>query len=122
MTRIRTIIAAVCAAALMAPVAAFAHAHLDHAQPAAGSTVKTPPQDVTLSFTEAVEPKFSSIVVRDAHDAVVTDGVAQAMPGNTAQLRIGLKPLAAGTYTVEWRVLSVDTHRTHGDFTFTVEP
>jgi hypothetical protein len=28
--------------------------------------------------------------------------------------------LPAGTYTVKWHVLSVDTHTTEGDFTFHV--
>ncbi|MSP32816.1 MAG: hypothetical protein EXR03_08360 [Pseudolabrys sp.] len=29
---------------------------------------------------------------------------------------------AAGTYKVIWRVLSVDTHRSQGNFTFRVGP
>jgi len=37
-------------------------------------------------------------------------------------LRVALKPLPAGTYKVIWRVLSVDTHRTNGSFTFRVGP
>jgi len=37
-------------------------------------------------------------------------------------LRVSLPPLAAGTYKVIWRVLSVDTHVTEGDFTFRLAP
>ena len=37
-------------------------------------------------------------------------------------LRASLKPLAAGTYKVVWRVVSVDTHVTNGDFRFTMAP
>ncbi len=37
-------------------------------------------------------------------------------------LHASLKPLAAGTYKVVWRVVSVDTHITNGDFTFKVAP
>ena len=111
-----------CALALMTPVAAFAHAQLNHASPAAGSTVKAAPKEVTLSFTEAVEPKFSSIEVRDARGTAMQSAAAQGVAGNTAQLRVGLKPLPPGTYTVEWRVLSVDTHRSQGRFTFAVRP
>lgn len=118
----RTILAIACAGALLTPAAALAHAHLDHAVPAVGSTVKTAPKEVMLWFTEAVEPKFSSIEVRDAHGAAMQSGMAQGVPDNTAQLRVALKPLTAGTYTVKWRALSVDTHRTQGDFTFTVAP
>ena len=121
MTR-KLILALAGAAALALPVAAFAHAHLDHANPAAGGTVKSPPKEVTLSFTEAVEPKFSSIVVQDAKGAAMQSGTAQGVAGNTAQLRVGVKPLPPGTYTVEWRVMSVDTHRSQGRFTFTVAP
>jgi methionine-rich copper-binding protein CopC len=101
---------------------AKAHAQLDRANPPVGSTVKTAPKDVTLWFTEAIEPKFSSIEVRDAQGAAVQSGAAQGVPGNTAQLRVSVKPLKPGTYTVKWRALSVDTHRTQGDFTFKVEP
>jgi copper resistance protein C len=35
-------------------------------------------------------------------------------------MRVGLKPLSPGTYRVRWHVLSVDTHRTEGSFTFHV--
>jgi methionine-rich copper-binding protein CopC len=121
-TRIGTLIALACAAVLAAPAAALAHAQLDHANPAAGSTVKPAPKDVTLSFTEAVEPKFSSIEVRDAKGAAMQNGAVRRVSGNTAQLRVEVKPLPPGTYTVHWRVLSVDTHRTKGSFTFTVGP
>ncbi len=38
------------------------------------------------------------------------------------ELRVPLKTLPPGTYLVSWRVLSVDTHRTQGSFTFKVGP
>jgi methionine-rich copper-binding protein CopC len=31
-----------------------------------------------------------------------------------------VKALASGVYQVQWRVISVDTHRTRGNFSFTV--
>jgi|SRR6185312_8552229 len=104
------------------PVAAFAHAHLDHAIPAVGSTVAQSPKEVSLWFTEALEAKFSTIVVRDAQGAAVQAGPAALASGNAAQLSVPLKSLKPGTYKVIWRVLSVDTHRTQGDFTFRVGP
>jgi methionine-rich copper-binding protein CopC len=33
---------------------------------------------------------------------------------------IDLKPLGAGSYTIEWQVLSIDTHATEGVLRFTV--
>ncbi|HVO93729.1 MAG TPA: copper homeostasis periplasmic binding protein CopC [Terriglobales bacterium] len=98
---------------------AQAHAHLDHASPAVGSTVAAP-KSVTLWFTESLEPAFSTIEVRDAKGAAMQAGKATVDPGNHAELHVPLKSLPPGTYKVIWRVLSVDTHRTQGDFTFTV--
>lgn len=119
----RTAIIAFGALALLAGAPkAHAHAQLDHASPAVGSTVKAAPKDVTLWFTEALEPKFSSIEVRDARGAAMQNGTAHGVAGNTAGLAVAVKPLPPGTYTVKWKALSVDTHRTQGDFTFKVGP
>ena len=101
----------------MLPQAASAHAHLDHAVPAVGSTVPTPPQDVTLTFTQNLEAAFSSANVTDASGARVDQGEAK-ISGNTMQ--IGLKALTAGTYTVHWQAVSVDTHKTEGTFNFSI--
>jgi methionine-rich copper-binding protein CopC len=49
-------------------------------------------------------------------------GKASVDRGNRTQLRVPLKLLPPGTYKVMWRVLSVDTHRTQGDFTFRIGP
>ena len=107
---------------VLVPGAALAHAHLDHAQPAANAKVTAAPAEVSLWFTEAVEPTFSSIVVQDANGTAVQDGKTTGDPDNTAVLKVKLKALAPGAYKVMWKVLSVDTHRTQGSFTFTVAP
>jgi methionine-rich copper-binding protein CopC len=101
---------------------ARAHAFLDRAEPRVGSTVKTPPAQATLWFTEALEPAFSTVQVLDAGGRRVDRGDIQVDASNSTVLRVSLPPLAAGTYKVVWRVLSVDTHVTEGDFTFRVEP
>lgn len=104
------------------PGAALAHAHLDHAQPAVDAKVAQAPSEVSLWFTEAVEPKFSSIVVQDAKGTAVQNGKATGAADNAAVLKVKLKALQAGAYKVMWKVLSVDTHRSQGSFTFTVAP
>jgi copper resistance protein C len=110
--------------ALMAiglPSAALAHATLDNAMPPVGSSLATAPREVVLSFTQDLESAFSTIEVRNEAGAVVSNGKAQLGKQHT-QLRVPLKALPPGTYKVIWRVLSVDTHRTQGDFTFRVGP
>ena len=96
---------------------AQAHAFLDHAEPRVGSTVQSAPHELSLSFTEELEPAFSTVEVRDANGARVDQGKAQ-ISGNT--MRVGLKSLPPGTYRVRWQALSVDTHKTEGSFTFHV--
>jgi len=102
---------------LLGTAPASAHAFLDRAEPRVGNTVRTAPHDVTCWFTQNLEPAFSSMVVRDASGAQVSVGRASAS-GNV--LRAALKPLPPGVYKVFWRVLSVDTHTTEGDFSFRV--
>ena len=97
--------------------AASAHAHLDHSVPAVGSTVTTAPQEVTLTFTQDLEAAFSSVEVTDPSGARVDQGEAK-ISGNTMQIE--LKTIVPGTYTVHWHAVSVDTHKTQGDFSFSV--
>jgi len=99
---------------------AFAHAFLDRAQPAVGSTVRQPPAEVRIWFTEAVEPAFSTIAVLDAQGQHVEKGKATLDPGNRTLLEVSVPALPPGRYKVVWRVISVDTHRTEGSFTFSV--
>jgi methionine-rich copper-binding protein CopC len=95
---------------------------LDHASPPVGSSQGAAPREVVLWFTEQLEPAFSTIEVRNANGAVVSSGKASVDPKQRTQLRVPLKSLGPGTYKVIWRVLSVDTHRTQGNFTFRVGP
>lgn len=98
-------------------VAAHAHAFLEHASPLVGSTVASAPREVSLTFTQNLEAAFSSVQVTDANGARIDQGKAQ-VSGNT--MRVGLKSISQGTYRVRWQALSVDTHKTEGNFTFRV--
>jgi methionine-rich copper-binding protein CopC len=105
---------------LMVPAPIWAHAFLDHSDPAVGSTVPTAPAALHIWFTQELEPAFTWVQVTDKSGASVNDGPATIDPGNNQEMDVKLKPLAAGTYTVKWHALSVDTHTTEGDFTFQV--
>ena len=88
--------------------------------PAVGSTVSAAPTQVTITFTEGVEPAFSKLVVQDASGASVNAGPIHRVGTDTYQLAAPLKKVGAGTYKVIWHAVSVDTHKTSGTFTFTV--
>ena len=99
--------------------AAFAHAHLEQSTPAADSTVNTADQ-LRLVFTEGVEQAFTKVVV--THDqAPVALSSIKTEPANKKVLIVTpAKPLPAGTYHVKWNAVSVDTHKSAGDYSFTV--
>ena len=119
MTPSRILAAALALAVLLvAPAAIGAHAFLDHADPAVGSTVPKSPAMIHLWFTQQLESAFSSATVTDKSGSSVSNGASAIDPGNSSELDVKLNQLPAGTYTVKWRVLSVDTHTTEGDFKF----
>lgn len=107
-------------ASLISP-AALAHAFLDKASPPVGSQVPVSPPSVTLTYSEPVEPVFSTIHVTDPNGVRMDEGKPVSHDNGRALL-VGLKKLPPGIYTVEWHITSVDTHKTEGHFTFTVKP
>jgi copper resistance protein C len=102
---------------LIATGEASAHAFLDHAEPRVGNKVATAPREVTLWFTQKLEPAFSSIAVTNAAGQRVDTGKPRV---SGSQMSVSLRAGGAGTYRVKWHVLSVDTHTTDGDFSFQV--
>jgi len=116
----KNIIVLTAAACLIGQVA-FAHAFLDRASPPVGSEVAGSPPALNLTYTEPVEPLFSTVHVTDATGARVDEGKPTPLDDGRI-LSVKLKPLPPGIYAVEWHVTSVDTHKTEGHFTFIVKP
>ena len=100
---------------------AWAHAFLDHADPKVGAAVTNSPAEIKIWFTQHVEPAFSSIQVRDAQGREVDKKDSHLDPKDKSLLVVSVPKLPAGIYTVTWRVVSVDTHKTQGHFEFTVK-
>jgi hypothetical protein len=107
-------------AMLSAASPAFAHAFLERASPPVGSEVGASPPELSLTFTEGVEPLFSTIEVRNPTGVPVTTSKPQGASDTKRRLAIELPKLPHGTYTVIWHVTSVDTHKTEGKYQFTV--
>jgi hypothetical protein len=97
-----------------------AHAFLKDANPGVGSTTQTSPSEVQIRFTENIEPAVSSIQVLDASGTQVDKRDLHLDRSDHALLHVSLPQLGVGTYKVVWRVVSVDTHVTNGNFTFRV--
>jgi len=108
--------------ALIGAAEAEAHALLDRTDPRAGSTLRTPPREIRLRFTEALEPARSRIQVMSEDGRRVDRGAARADASAPTLFRVSLPPLPPGSYRVGWRVVSVDSHVSEGSFSFHVAP
>ena len=122
MRRVVLITFAAAAASLVLPAAAWAHAALLQTTPVASRIVNTPPKQVLLRYSEAVEPRFAIVSVTNAAGDKETTGAPSRSPANADTLVVPLKKLAEGWYLVYWRVISVDGHPVRGAFTFAVGP
>ncbi len=106
---------------ILASVDAGAHAYPDHADPKVGSTVNVSPGRVRIWFDSALEPAFSTIMVHNANNEMVDKRDGHVDPDDPTLLEVNLPPLPPGIYRVFWNVVARDTHRTSGNFTFTIK-
>ena len=103
---------------LLAAAPVLAHAEFVSSDPADGAVLATPPQTVTLTFSEGLDSAKSSI------ELVGPDGstVATAKPAGDGDVTMTLGGLAltAGSYSVKWTSVSLDTDILRGTVSFTV--
>jgi methionine-rich copper-binding protein CopC len=97
---------------------AWAHAQLTFADPAKDLTLSVAPAAVTLGFNERLRPDFTTIVVSDPARQRVAAAPAAVEDKRATVTLTGT--LSNGTYTVAYRVVSVDGHTVQGSYPFTV--
>jgi methionine-rich copper-binding protein CopC len=102
------------------PGAVRGHAYPIIVVPPDGATLRQPPREIRIQFTEGIELEFSTIVVKGVDGEIFSQGKLRRIADDI--VAIDLKPLRPGAYRVEWQVLSVDTHVTDGVLRFTVAP
>jgi copper transport protein len=109
-----------CAWLVLTCAPALAHANLVEASPAPGGEVSKPPEQVELRFNEPVDAEFDPVVVRAADGARVDAHDAHVDPEDARVVLANLKKLPEGSYTVKWRVTSIDGHVVEGRYDFAV--
>jgi len=116
----RTLAALVGLSALALATQASAHAHLLASNPAADAAVAAPKQ-LTLQFSEKLQPKFSGLTVTmpQMNDMATPVKVTVSKDG-MGLVATPSEPLSAGVYKVDWHAVTADTHRVTGAYTFTV--
>lgn len=114
-------------AALIAPLPAFAHPKLITATPAPNSGT-APTARLQLAFSERLVAQFSGadVVMIEMPGMKMRAPMKMAVKASLAEdgktLVLTLqKPLAKGNYRVDWRVVSTDTHRVQGNYSFKVQ-
>ena len=108
------------AATLTAPLAA-AHIAIKQTTPAADAMLAVAPPEILLTFTEKIEPAFSSASLKDARGADISAAKSRVDASDPATLRLAPPTLTPGVYGVQWTAVGRDGHRRTGDFKFTVK-
>jgi copper resistance protein C len=106
-------------AALAGPSAALAHAELDTMTPGDASTVTEAPPEIVATFTEALDPSKSSIVLVTAAGAEVASG-GEVASDDPKKMTLTLPTLEPGAYEIRWTSASAeDGDLDRGRTTFT---
>jgi methionine-rich copper-binding protein CopC len=107
-------------AVLASPLLAHAHAILVRSSPSSRATLGQSPERIDLWFNERLEAAYSTVSVWDAGGVQVDGRNVTVDATDPRQLVVSLPPLRPATYTVRYRVLSVDGHVVEGRFNFTI--
>jgi copper transport protein len=98
------------------PPAAFAHANLIKTYPTYREHAQAAPRSVSLRFDQPVQAEVNAIEVKNAFGKTVS----RRARATDRDVRVRLRRLDRGAYTVRWHVLSQDGHVVSGVFTFGV--
>ena len=104
---------------LLWPLAAAAHAHLQQAQPADGSTVGSAPSEFTLQFSEPA--RLTALSVQKSGQSQAQP-ITPLPPAASARIVVPAPHLAPGVYELHYRVISADSHVMAGSVHFTIAP
>ena len=117
----------VAASAILASTAAFAHPKLLSSTPADKAEVAAPAK-IELKFSESLSTQFSGANLlmtempgMSGQDAMKVAANVSAGDDPKTMVITPAKPLMTGTYKVEWRAVSSDTHPMTGNISFKVK-
>lgn len=103
-----------------APLPAIAHTELISSNPEAGSTT-TDVSDIALTFGEEVVPDYTTLTLTDASGTPLNLSVPTVDATHTiVSAHVVSAPLADGTYSVAYYVVSIDGHPVEGNVGFSV--
>jgi copper resistance protein C len=96
--------------------AASAHATRVATDPVENTELSQAPQKVSATFNETLQPQFAAMTVVGPDGNLWSTGDPKV---DGAVVSVGVRPLGpSGTYTVNYRVTSVDGHVVSGSWSF----
>lgn len=108
-------------AALSFPATVYAHAIMVKSQPEVDSTLTESPKQIDVWFNDKVGSEYKALaVINSAGKRMDNKDVAQETFDHS-HLYITVPDLPPDTYTVRYRVVSIDTHIVTGKFKFTIK-
>lgn len=99
---------------------AYAHAGLITTDPGKGNVVASAPKQLSLTFSEALEPGLVNLKLYDRNGERIDLPKPTLTPGKPEQMNVALPALEEGTYTVVWSIVAEDGHPVSESYTFSV--
>ncbi|MCH9639129.1 MAG: copper resistance protein CopC [Betaproteobacteria bacterium] len=107
---------------LLFPVkSVFAHATLIKSDPPRRAALTESPKHVQLWFNEEIESNYALITVLDSDGNSVSDEKPASVPDDLKSVVLAIPEISPGSYTVEYRVLSIDGHVVESNYSFRIK-
>ena len=103
------------------PLPVFAHAIMVKSQPEVDSTTAESPKQVDVWFNDKVGSEYKALAVINSAGQRVDNKDATQETFDQSHLYTTVTDLPPDTYTVRYRVVSMDTHIVTGKFKFTIK-
>lgn len=97
---------------------AFSHDYLMGSNPEEGATLDTHPGQVVLSFNNSIQTLGAQLVILDEQGTVLSSG-EPTVDGKNVTYDVPAD-LGNGAFTINWRVVSSDSHPIEGSITYSV--
>lgn len=99
----------------------MAHASLIKSDPPRRASLSVPPKQIQLWFNEKIEASYASVTVLDAKKNPITEKNPEVVADDPKSVVLSLPQIETGSYTVKYRVMSVDGHVIESSFDFNVK-
>ncbi|MSR17131.1 MAG: copper resistance protein CopC [Methylococcaceae bacterium] len=109
-------------AAIITPFSVLAHAIMVKSQPEQNAAITISPKQIDVWFNDKVGDEYKAVAVIDSKGNRVDNKDVKQEILDGSHLYCTVPTLPADTYTVRYRVVSIDTHIVTGKFQFTIKP